>query len=71
MADVPKVKSLADLKSLMNSHKGALSEGNVKIINQIIHEMEKSGGVTSANRASLKELMNKLAAKNGVKVPKK
>lgn len=71
MRSVPKVKSLSDLKALMNNYKGTLSESNVKIINQIINEMEGSGGVTNSNRDSLKALMNKLAAKNGVKVPKK
>lgn len=71
MAAIPKVKSLADLKALMNNYKGTLSDGNVRIINEIINEMEKSGGVTNSNKDSLKNLMNKLAAKNGVKVPKK
>ena len=70
MEKIPKVKSLSDLKALMNNYKGTLSEGNVRIINEIINEMEKSGGVTSSNKDNLKNLMNKLAEKNGVKVPR-
>lgn len=71
MGSIPKVKSLTDLKALMNNYKGTLSEGNVSIINEIINEMEKSGGVTNSNKEGLKALMNKLAAKNGVKIPRK
>lgn len=71
MGSIPKVKSLSELKALMNNYKGTLSEGNVRIINEIINEMEKEGGVTKSNKENLKGLMNKLAAKNGVKVPKK
>ncbi|MCR6544744.1 hypothetical protein [Dehalobacterium formicoaceticum] len=71
MKSMPKVKSLADLKSLINNHQGALSEGNVRIINEIIREMERSGGVNDNNRDRLKQLMNQLAQKNHVKVPKR
>ncbi len=71
MGTIPKVKSMADLKSLVNQYKGTLSEGNVKIINEIIGEIEKSGGIEKANKGNLKGLMNKLATKNGVKIPKK
>ncbi|ATW28257.1 hypothetical protein [Candidatus Formimonas warabiya] len=70
MGSIPKVKSLGELKSLINNHKGTLSEGNLKIINQIIGELEK-GGVSKSNKENLKSLMNKLASKNGVQVPKK
>jgi len=71
MRSIPKVRSLSDLRTLINNYQDALSEGNVSIINQIIDEMEKSGGVTNSNRESIKKLMNKLAQKNGVKVPRR
>jgi predicted nuclease with TOPRIM domain len=71
MKSMPKVKSLADLKSLINDYQGALSEGNVRIINEIIREIEKSGGVNNDNRARLKTLMKHLAQKNNVNIPKK
>jgi hypothetical protein len=71
MGSIPKVKSLSDLRALINNYQGALSEGNVSIINQIINEMEKSGGVTRSNRENIKKLMSKLATKNGVKLPRR
>ncbi|MGI6686519.1 MAG: hypothetical protein ACOX47_13805 [Bacillota bacterium] len=71
MRSIPKVKSLSELRALINNYQGALSEGNVNIINEIINEMEKSGGVTNSNRENLKKLMSRLAAKNGVKIPRK
>ncbi|HHT62841.1 MAG: hypothetical protein ACOX4H_12145 [Bacillota bacterium] len=71
MGSIPKVKSLSDLRALINNYQGALSEGNKSIINEIIREMERSGGVTRSNRESIKKLMNRLAEKNGVKVPRK
>jgi len=70
MGGIPKVKSLSDLRALINNYQDALSEGNVRIINEIIGEMEKSGGVTNSNREKIKKLMQKLASKNGVKVPR-
>lgn len=71
MGSIPKVKSLSDLRALINNYQGALSEGTKSIINEIIREMERSGGVTRSNRESIKKLMNRLAEKNGVKVPRK
>ena len=71
MGSIPKVKSLSDLRALINNYQGALSEGNKSIINEISREMERSGGVTRSNRESIKKLMNRLAEKNGVKVPRK
>lgn len=70
MGSIPKVKSLSDLKSLVNNYRGVLSEGNVKIINQIIKEMEK-GGISQSNRPQLMKLMQRLADRNGVNIPKK
>jgi hypothetical protein len=70
MGAIPKVKSLSDLRALINNYQGALSEGNVRIINEIIGEMEKSGGVTNSNREKLKKLMQRLASQNGVKIPR-
>lgn len=71
MSSIPKVKSLNDLKSLVNNYRGVLSEGNVKIINQIIREMEKGGGISQSNRSQLMKLMQRLADRNGVSIPKK
>lgn len=70
MVNIPKPKNLGDLKAIVNKFKGHLSGENLATINQIIDQIEKSGGVNQSNKGDLVGLMNKLAARNGVKIPK-
>ena len=71
MKSIPKPKNLADLKTVINQYKGSLSQGNLRLINEIISEMEKSGGVNKGNEDYLMNLMKRLASNNGVKIPRK
>lgn len=66
MDSVRKPKSVKDIKNLLAAYKGVLSPDNARVIEEIVREMEKSGG----NRDNLKSLMNRLAKQNGVKIPK-
>lgn len=69
MAAVRKPKSVKDLKNLLANYKGVLSPNNVRVIEDIVREMEKSGG--QSNSDTLKSLMNRLAKQNGVQIPRK
>ncbi|MGI6713353.1 MAG: hypothetical protein ACOX4L_11705 [Bacillota bacterium] len=71
MSQIKKPRNLQELKSLVNNYKGALSSDNVKIINEIINQIEGSGGVNQDNRSQIKSLMTRLARRNGVKMPVK
>ncbi|MEL7565777.1 MAG: hypothetical protein AAGU27_12920 [Dehalobacterium sp.] len=71
MASIPKPQNLGELKAIVNKFKGHLSAENLSTINQIIDQIEKSGGVNQSNRGNLITLMNTLASRNGVKIPPK
>jgi len=71
MVSIPKPQNLGELKSLVNKFKGHLSAENLSTINQIIDQIEKSGGVNQSNKGDLITLMNTLASRNGVKIPPK
>ncbi|MDD4753484.1 MAG: hypothetical protein PHT78_09615 [Desulfitobacteriaceae bacterium] len=71
MSRISKPRSLGELKALMNNFKGMLSEENRVVLDEIIREMEKSGGVNKSNKSQIKSLMNRLASQNGVRIPKR
>jgi hypothetical protein len=66
---VSKPRSFGELKTLIKNFRGVLSEENRMVVDEIIREMERSGGVNKSNRSQLKALMNRLASQNGLRIP--
>ncbi|MGI6066509.1 MAG: hypothetical protein ACOYI2_08470 [Bacillota bacterium] len=69
MSRVSKPRSFGELKTLIKNFRGVLSEENRMVVDEIIREMERSGGVNKSNRSQLKALMNRLASQNGLRIP--